>query len=113
MFFSGEKNCKYLIGYMNDDGRIKPFSIIFLKTSTYVKSYDDETKWMYILIADDESLEKYNKTWNKVSTSIKKELNSKPIYNKKFLKTKIKSNSDEATDFHDKEIPKVDSIILA
>ena len=32
-----------------------------------------------------------------------------PIYNKKELKTKIKSHGDEVTDFYDKEIPKVDS----
>ena len=30
------------------------------------------------------------------------------IAKKKFLKTKIKSYSDEATDFHDKEITKVE-----
>ena len=35
---------------------------------------------------------------------MKEELESEPIYNKKFLKTKIKSYSDESTDFHDKEI---------
>ena len=37
---------------------------------------------------------------------LKKEFDSEPVYNKKFLKTKMKSYSDEATDFHDKEIPK-------
>ena len=31
------------------------------------------------------------------------------MYNKKVLKTKIKSYGDEATDFHDKEIPKAGS----
>ena len=41
-----------------------------------------------------------------VSNSMKKEFDSESIYNKKILKTKIKSNGDEATDFHDKEIPK-------
>ena len=29
------------------------------------------------------------------------------MYNKKFLKIKIKFYGDEATDFHDKEMPKV------
>ena len=28
----------------------------FLKTSTYVKSYGGETKWMYFLIEDDDLL---------------------------------------------------------
>ena len=30
------------------------------KTSNYVKSYDDETKWMCLLIENDDLLEKYN-----------------------------------------------------
>ena len=30
------------------------------KTSAYVKSYDGQTKWMYVLIEDDDLLEKYN-----------------------------------------------------
>ena len=30
------------------------------KTSTYVKIYDGQTKWMYFLIEDDELLEKQN-----------------------------------------------------
>ena len=30
------------------------------KTSTYVKSYNGQTKWMYFLIKDDELLEEYN-----------------------------------------------------
>ena len=40
---------------------------------------------------------------------VKKEFDSKPVYKKNFLKTKIKSYGNEATDLHDKEIPKVDS----
>ena len=66
--------------------------------------HDGETKWMYFLIGDDELFKKY--IWNDVSNSIKEEFDSEPIYNKKFLKTKIKSYGDEATHFHDKEIPK-------
>ena len=40
---------------------------------------------------------------------MKKEFNRKPLYNKNFLKIKIISYSDEATDSHDKEIPRVGS----
>ena len=79
------------------------------KTSAYVKSYDRRTKWMYFLIEDDDLLEKHNTIWDKVSADIKKEFNSKPAYNKEFLKTKIKSHVDEVTDFYDKKIPKADS----
>ena len=62
------------------------------------------------LIEDDDILKKYNTIWDKVSADIKKEFDSKPIYNQEFLKTKIKSHGDKVTDFYDKEIPKVDPI---
>ena len=54
-------------------------------------------------------LEKYNSILNKFSNNVKKELDCEPVYNKTFQETKIKSYGDEATDFHDKEIPKLRS----
>ena len=39
------------------------------QTSTYVKSYG-QTKCMYVLIDDDELLEKSNTIWDKVSVDI-------------------------------------------
>ena len=64
---------------------------------------------MYFLIENDNLLEKYNTIWDNVSTDIKKEFDSESLYDKKFLKTKIKSYCDEATDFRVKETPKVGS----
>ena len=43
-----------------------------LPKSTYVKRYDGQTKWMYFLIEDVDSLEKYNNIWDKVSADMKK-----------------------------------------
>ena len=54
-------------------------------------------------------MKKYNIIWDKVSADIKKEFYSVPVYNKKLLKTKIKSYGDEVTDFYDTEIPKAGS----
>ena len=64
---------------------------------------------MYFLIDDNVLLEKYNTIWDKVSTDIKKEIDSEPVYNEECLKTKIKSHGDQATGFYDKKIPKVES----
>ena len=61
------------------------------------------------LIEDDDLCEKFNTIRDKVSSDIKKEFNSEPVYNQIFLKTKIKSYGDDVTDFYDKEIPKVNS----
>ena len=60
-------------------------------------------------IEDDELLEKYYSIQNKTSNNTKKEFGCEPIYNKKILKVKIRSYGNEATDFHNKEIPKVGS----
>ena len=60
------------------------------------------------MIEDDELLKNYNIIWDKISANIKKEFDTKPIYNTTFLKTKIKSYGDEPTDFRDKEMPKAD-----
>ena len=59
------------------------------KRSTYGKSYDGETIWMYNLIEDDDLLEKYNTVSDKVSADISKEFDREPVYNKKIQKTKI------------------------
>ena len=53
--------------------------------------------------------EKYNTILDKVSADIKDEFDTEPVYNKKFLKTKKRSHSDEVTDFYDKNIFTVDS----
>ena len=81
----GEKNCKYFIGYLFDNHKVKPLHIMLLKTSTYVKSYDGQNKWMYFLIDDDDLLEKYNTIWDKVSADIKNEFDNEPVYNKEYL----------------------------
>ena len=61
------------------------------------------------LIEDDGLCEKFDTIRNKVSSDIKREFDSEPVYNQNFLKTKIKSYGDDVTDFYDKEIPKVNS----
>ena len=103
--YSGEK---YFIGYFYNDYKVKSFYIMPPKRNKYAKSYDGDTKWMYFLIEDDDLLEKYNTIWNPALIQ-KKQFHSEPVYNKKILKTEIKSHGNEVTDFYDKEIPKVDS----
>ena len=54
-----------------------------VKLSHYLyclQSYDGKTKWKFF-IKDADLLEKYNTVWDKVSTDIQKEFNSKNVYN--------------------------------
>ena len=54
---------------------------------------------MSFLIKDDKLLKKCNEIWKKVSSSIKKGFDSEPVYNEKYLNTKIKSY-EEKIDTH-------------
>ena len=82
--FSGEKHYKYLISYL-DKNKIKPFRIVLSKTNVYVKSYDSETKWMF-LNEGEKVLTKYD-IWKTFNHSMTEEVDYKPINNKKCLKT--------------------------
>ena len=79
---------------MYNDHEVEPLHIMLPKTSGYVKSYEGQTKWMHFLIEDGHLLEKCNTIWEK-------KIVRKPVHNKTFLKTKIKSHGDEVTDFYD------------
>ena len=66
----------------------------------------DGTKYVSLLIKDDKLLEKYNEIWEKVNSIIYKELDSNPVYNEKYIKTKIKSyNGKINTNLHGNRIP--------
>ena len=75
--------------------------------SAYGKHFD-ETKHVSFSIKSDKLLEKYNAIWKKVKNSLKKEFDSQPLYNEKYLKKdKIKScNREIDTNFPDNKMPK-------
>ena len=84
---------------------LRVLSIFLPKMSAYRK-YFDKTKYISFLIKDDKLLEKYNEIWEKIKNSLKKEFDSKPVYNEKYLKAKTKSyNGKINTNFHDNKIP--------
>ena len=51
--------------------------------------------------------------WKKIANIIHKELDSNPVYNEKYIKTKIKSyNGKTNTNFYDNKIPKEVSQVI-
>ena len=100
----GKKGFKYFIGYK--DIKIRPLYIFLPKMNAYRRDFD-ETKHMSFLIKDDKLSEKYNE---KVSKTIKQKFDSEPVYDEKYLKTKIKSYKGKINkNFHNDKIPKEDS----
>ena len=55
-----KKNHNCFSGYLYNDNKVKPLHIMLHKTSTYVKPYDGQTKWMHFLIEHTDLLEKHN-----------------------------------------------------
>ena len=83
---------------------------VFLPKITAYRKDFDETKYISFLIKDNELLEKWNEIWDKVSYATGKELDSNLVYNKKYLKAKIKSyNGKINTNFHNNKMAKEDS----
>ena len=66
---------------------------------------------MYLLIEDDDLFKESSSIWDKVSADVKKEFDSKPVYNKEFLKA-IKSHGNEITDLYIKKFQRWTLIIL-
>ena len=67
------------------------------KTSTYVKRFDEQTKWKIYFLTEDN-----DKSVLILKKNSKKEFDTELVYNKSFLTTKIKSYGDEFTDIYDK-----------
>ena len=68
---------------------------------------------MTFSIKDDKLLEKYNEIWETVTNIIYKEFDSNPIYNEKYIKTKIKVyNKKVNTNFHGLECVCLPIILL-
>ena len=62
---------------------------------------------MSFLIKDDSLLDKYNETWNKIKKILNTKFHSMPVYDKKYIKAKVRENNGVIkTNFWGDEIPK-------
>ena len=98
---------KYFIGYLHDDDAIKPLCIVLPQMSGYIKYFENGGKNMSFKIEDEGVYLKYNEIWNKINTILKVKFHSQPIYDAKYIKTKVKTfNNSINTFFSGDEIPK-------
>ena len=75
--------------------------------NTFAKYFDQNNKYINILVNDKEVLKKYSEIWNKIKSLIKREFNSESVYNDKYIKTKIKIyNKRVYKHFQHNKIPK-------
>ena len=67
---------KYFIGY-NDKDVIRPSYLLISQTTGYINKFEKNKITMSFLIKDIQLLKKYNKTWEKIETSMKIDFNTK------------------------------------
>ena len=96
----GKNNMKkYIIGYK--DNTIISLQLFLPKMMGYLNIFEDGTRKMSFLTDNNKFLERYTKIWEKISDLIDKKFDSDPVYNNKYINTKIRSyNNDIITNFH-------------
>ena len=100
-----KKKFKYFIGHK--DTKKLDLYVYFSQKSVHTERTLMKLNIYLFLIKDDGLLEKYKEIMEKVKKSLKKEFDSEPVYNEKYLKAKIKSfNGKINSNFHDDNIPK-------
>ena len=81
---------KYICGYFNNDGIIKPLCVILPQMNGYIKYFDDGGKNMSFVTDDEKVYEKYDKIWNAVKGLLKLKFTASPIRNDKYILAKLK-----------------------
>lgn len=97
-----KNDAKLFIRY-KDNKKIRPLCIKLPKKNEYVNSVE-ETKYKSFEIRNNELLKKYNKILSKVSNTIEKAFDTQPVFEEKYLNTKLKyCNGKSSTHFFDKK----------
>ena len=88
----------YIIGY--NDNAISPLQLLLPKMTGYLNNFKDGARKMSFFTDNNEFLERYMATWEKIGDLVNKKFDSDPIYNNKYINTKIRSyNNDIKTNF--------------
>ena len=97
---------KYFIGYQKGEV-VRPLCIILTQMNEYIKYFEYGTSNMSFLIKDEEVGEKYEQIWYAVKNKLKIKFHSEPVYEYKYLKTKVKEYDGMIkTNFLGNDIPK-------
>ena len=79
---------KYIIGY--NDNTISPLQLFLTKMTGYLNIFKDGARKMSFFTDNNKFLERYTAIWEKISDLVNKKFDSVPIYNNKYINTKIR-----------------------
>ena len=70
---------------------IRPLCVTSPQMSGYIKYFENDGKNMSFKTEDENVHLKYNEIWNKIKSMLKVKFHSQPIYDDKYIKTKVKT----------------------
>ena len=82
---------KYFIGYLHDDDVIRSLCLVLPQMSAYIKYFENNKKNMSFKIEKESVYLKYAETWNIIKSVLNVKFHSQPIYDDKYIKTKVKT----------------------
>ena len=104
---------KYFFGYLHDIDEISPLYIILPQMSGYIKCFENGGKNVSFKTEDGNVYINHNQIWNKIKELFNVKFYSEPIYDDKYIKTKVKTFSSAInTLFSGDEIPKEEFIMF-
>ena len=105
-FNHNEELFKYFIGYQKDE-IVKPLCIILPQMTGYIKYFEYGGMNMSFLIKDDKVWKKQQQIWDLIKSKLGIKFHSEPVYDKKYLKTKVKGYEGAIkTNFLGNDMPK-------
>ena len=88
--FNYNEDCfKYFIGYQKGE-IVRPLCIILPQMSGYIKYFEYGAINMSFFFNYDEVWQKYEQIWGVIKNKLSIKFHSKPIYEQKYLKTKLR-----------------------
>ena len=82
--------------------------IILLQTTGYIRCFENWGENISFVIKDDDVLDKYKETWNKVKETLSIKFLSMPVYYEQYINAKVREfNGVIKTNFLGDEVPKV------
>ena len=70
---------------------IRPLCVILRQMSGYIKYFENSGKNMSLKIEEESVYLKYAEIWNKIKSMLNVKFHSQPIYDDKYIKTKVKT----------------------
>ena len=96
---------KYFIGYKEGE-IVKPLFIILPQMTGYIKYFENGGRNKSFVIKDDDVVDKYNETWDKIKETLNIKFHSILVYDEKYIKAKVREfNGANKTNVLGEEIP--------